>query len=90
MKHYKKVDIPAATVTRLDFTACDICGNKIDECAGYGVDEVEIYHKDGVICPDGGYGDETNIDMCGKCFEEKLVPWVESFGGKVSRSAWNY
>ncbi len=90
MKYYKEVEVPEKTVTEIDYATCDICQNKIMEEYNYSVNEVEVCYKSGAVFHDGGYGDEVEVDMCGKCFEEKLVPWVEGFGGKVSRSEWNY
>lgn len=73
----------------LAFVACDLCGVQIDSGAvNYGVDEVEVLHKTGKSYPEGGSGTTASVDMCGKCFDEKLVPWLRSQGAEVRTDEW--
>lgn len=92
MKHMKTITIPAKgpeVKEVLAFVACDLCGVQIDESPGnYGVDEVEIRHKTGKSYPEGGNGVETAVDMCGKCFDEKLVPWLKTQGAEARTAEW--
>lgn len=87
MKHMKTVEIPATTIEVVHFVICDLCGAKIEE-SSYDVDEVEVRHKTGDNYPEGGSGEETSIDMCGKCFDEKLVPWLRSQGAAPRTEDW--
>ena len=89
MKHIKTIEVPATTRETVDFVVCDLCGARINE-KNYDVDEVEVRHKTGHSCPDGGNGEETSVDMCGKCFDEKLVPWLRSQGAEPRTEEWDW
>jgi len=89
MKYMKKVEVPAKMKDVVDFVTCDLCGVKITE-EGYEVSEVEVRHKIGYSCPSGGSGEETSVDMCGKCFDEKLLPWLRSQGAEPSTEDWDW
>jgi hypothetical protein len=78
MKHMKTVVIPETTKQVVDFITCDLCKEKIPKEQSYMVDRVEINHRVGEHYPEGGYGTDTSVDMCGKCFDEKLIPWLLS------------
>lgn len=90
MKHLKTIQIPATTREVVDHVSCDLCGAKISQNLDYVVEEVEVRHKTGAAYPDGGSGEETSVDMCGKCFDEKLVPWLRSQGAKPCAKDWEY
>ena len=79
MKHMKTVVVPEQRDQVVDFVTCDFCGVKHANHS-YDINEVEVRHKEGVLYPEGGSGTETRVDMCGKCFDEKLVPWLRSQG----------
>ena len=89
MKHTKTVDVPATTRVVVERTTCDLCGQEI-KSKRFGVDEVEILRREGTSYPEGGSGTECAVDMCGDCFEKKLVPWLESQGAKVLRTEWDW
>lgn len=89
MKHFEEETIPAKTIKSLTKTTCDMCGQEITE-GMYEVDEVEIRHKTGTNYPEGGYGEEVEVDMCGICFDEKLIPWLKSEGVKVTSRGWDW
>jgi len=89
MKHMKTVVVPERTSTFVDFVTCDLCGEKVIK-KGYDVDEVEIRHKVGYIYPDGGSVTEASVDMCGKCFDERLVPWLRSKGAEPHSNEWDW
>lgn len=84
----KTLEVPATTKEIVSFVTCDLCGAKIKSYA-YDVNEIEIRHKIGSNYPGGGSGTETSIDMCGKCFEEKLVPWLRTQGAEPSIKDWD-
>ena len=88
MKHMKTVQVPSKTKYVVDFLTCDVCGAKIPDGGSYDVDEVEVRHKTGENFPEGGSGIETRIDMCGKCFDEKLVPWLRTQGANPDPEPW--
>lgn len=77
MEHVKTIEVPATTREVVVFVTCDLCGAKIEKQV-YEVNEVEVRHKVGDSYPESGSVTETSVDMCGKCFEEKLVPWLRS------------
>ena len=79
MKHYKTVTIPEYTKNVEDKVTCDLCGVKITTDT-YEVDEVTVKHQYGHSYPEGGFGQEVEVDMCGECFESKLMPWLSSQG----------
>ena len=89
MKHMKTVEVPATTRERVDFVTCDLCGAKIED-RPFEVNEVEVRHKTGSNYPEGGSGDEVSVDMCGKCFDQKLVPWLRSQGVEPSTREWDW
>lgn len=90
MQHFKTVEVPATTKQVHDFDTCDICGIKIDDGGVHGVNEVEVRHKTGQSYPEGGGGEEISVDMCGKCFDEKLLPWLRSLGVVLRTKEWFY
>lgn len=89
MKQYKTVHVPASDNEVLDKTLCDLCGTEIAPGC-YDAEDVDITHRSGHSYPEGGSGKETTIDMCGECFEEKLVPWVIEQGGRPTVRDWDY
>lgn len=94
MKHIKTVEVPATEIpatTRqwVDFVTCDLCGARLIAVGSYIVDEVEVRHRTGTRFPEGGGGEETSVDMCGRCFDEKLVPWLRSKGAEPRIEDWD-
>lgn len=94
MKHTKSVVVPARFVPGeikevYSHITCDLCGEVI--CVkGDEVDEVQVQHKTGYSYPEESSGETTIVDMCGKCFDEKLLPWLHSFGVKERTEDWDY
>lgn len=83
MEHKRIVEMPAAPATTREETyktTCDLCGATIHDTACGDVDEVEVKRSKGSRYPDGTWLDVTTVDMCGGCFETKLVPWLKSQG----------
>jgi len=89
MRHMKTIHIPASERSDVDFVTCDLCKEKIEE-SRYEVDEVEIRRKTGVSYPESGNGIKINVDMCGKCFDEKLMPWLRSQGAEPLTDEWDW
>ena len=92
MKHYITKEVPAQPATteqRLDKTTCDLCGAEIKK-ERFSAEEVEVKHRTGENYPEGGSGEETCFDICGKCFDEKLTTWFEEQGAKPQTSKWDW
>jgi len=67
-------------------TACDICGKDIYDCLPekrrnwYDVCDVTISRDEGENFGNDGMNTELcEYDVCVKCFNEKLAPFIESF-----------
>jgi hypothetical protein len=69
--------------------ACDIC-NGVIGLDFYKVDEIEVRHKTGYSYPDGGSGEEITFDLCGRCFDKKLIPWLRSQGAAPQIKEWDF
>jgi len=73
--------------------SCDLCGKSSSkEWKDFNFDATQslVYLKTGEEYPEGGYGDKYEIDICPSCFKNKLIPWVESQGGQVTETEWDY
>ena len=98
MKKYKTVHVPATTRQVLENRKCDLCGKESTRADWdadiYEVNETEvkviIRHKSGENYPEGGSGEEYEIDICPDCFVGKLVPWLKSEGAKIESSEWDW
>jgi hypothetical protein len=86
----KSVEVPATTRIIEDYVSCDLCGDRMHEHGKYEIDDVEIKHRTGVQYPEGGWGEEARVDMCGKCFVSKLIPWLESEDATISKKEWGW
>lgn len=88
MKKYKKTK---RTIEDRELTnmVCDICGydNKHysdwqndpnNEGLSYFDTEVEVSYKYGTNYPEGGSGYKYDLDICPKCFMEKIVPLLKT------------
>ena len=82
MKTYEDKTIPESTKSVLVKTTCDICLCEIKDKT-FIRNDVEISHEHGDVFPEGGYTDTDFVDLCGKCFQEKLIPWLISQGCKI-------
>jgi len=89
MKETRQIIIPAKTEIQVIGATCDMCRNRIKEGL-YEVNEVTINHKKGQDYPEGGSGTEITIDMCGECFETKLIPWLAGQGIKPEIKEWSW
>ena len=90
MKHMKTETVPATTRQEVDFVTCDLCKERIKPGRMYDVDEVEIRHRTGMADFGGGSGMETAVDLCGKCFDEKLLSWLRSQGAEPQTNEWDF
>lgn len=98
MKTYEEYIEPEHKRSRLKSRTCDLCGltAKTNEwgASSYEVCETEveitIRQKEGSSYPEGGQGTEFEVDLCPKCFKEKLVPWLRSQGAKIEEREWDW
>jgi hypothetical protein len=91
MKHYKEETVPQHTTEVLDQTTCDLCNVDVGaELDTWEVDEVTVSRKAGCSYPDGGNGDTISVDLCGQCFNEKLLPFLKSEGATVTETEYCY
>ena len=98
MKTYKEIDIPAKKGRELVAFHCDLCGRKADgedwTRGSYVIDETEMrvvmVQREGSSYPEGGSGKEYEIDLCPRCFKERLVPWLISQGAKIEQKEWEW
>jgi hypothetical protein len=87
MKMMKTISVPATTREALDYIKCELCPTQTRSDGywptniGYRVDDVEVEYVTGDSYPEGGSTKTVILDICPKCFEEKLVPWFRSQGG---------
>ena len=89
MRHMKTIQVPATTRQIEDRVTCDLCGEEIKQDR-FSAEEVEVRHKTGSNYPEGDNGDVTSVDMCGKCFDTKLVPWLRSIGVEPTTRDWDW
>lgn len=90
MKHYKEVHRPAMVDQYCTHSSCDICGANCGTDENYAIYEVTVKYREGSNYPDSGWGTETEVDLCSKCFTEKLVPWLKSQGANVVAKEWDW
>jgi hypothetical protein len=72
MKHNKILKVPATEKEVIDKITCDLCGKEIERNFGYDVNDVQVSHRTGSNYPEGGSGEETSADICGKCLMKSL------------------
>lgn len=92
---YRDVEIPAKMERKEHELFCDLCGAKSDAWKPWVKDsfdavEVEVQLTEGERYPEGGHGTHTIVDLCPTCFKEKLIPWLESQGGKFRVEEWDW
>jgi hypothetical protein len=98
MRYYEEVQVPAKKQKVLTKTTCDLCGAEAKkglwDSSIYEVNEtvveVTVRQKEGETYPEEGWGTDYKVDICPKCFKDKLIPWLESQGCKAERKEWEY
>jgi|CXWL01.1.fsa_nt_gi hypothetical protein len=76
--------IPASDREEVVGHKCDLCGAR-EGCLGWSKerfeqDETTIERRYGDCYPEYSSIETTTVDICGKCFDEKLIPWLKSQG----------
>lgn len=90
MKHFKNVTVPEKVEARHYKTTCDMCEANLASGEMYKVDEAKVQYKTGDSFPEGGSGELVHIDICGKCFTNKLIPWIKSQGVEPTVEYWEW
>lgn len=89
MEHFRKVTKQVESKEHIK-TTCDLCSKPIKDPPGYEDDEIEIKHRHGSNYPDGGWGKELKVDCCRKCWDEKVLPALNSFGLTRQYEDWEW
>lgn len=92
MRHMKVVQVPATPAREamtLDRVTCDFCGEAIAPDV-YDAEKVVVSHKTGENFPTGGSGRLVSLDICGRCFDTKLVPWAAAQGAVATTTEWDW
>lgn len=93
MQVKEKYIIPAQESERVVSRVCDICGCKAeggDEWSGsiYDIEDTEvtikIQYETGTRYPDNGWSKKYEIDICPRCFKDKLMAWLEEQGVNIT------
>lgn len=98
MRIYEKRQIPAREDTLCVRRKCDLCGLEAKssgwDCGNYEIDEtqvsVTVKDRKGENYPECGMGTEYNIDLCPKCFRDRLIPWLQSQGAEIEPVEWDW
>jgi len=62
---------------------CDGCGARLDAQPMFQADEVTIEARLGDVYPEGDLRKAYDMDCCGVCFVERMVPALAAAGFKV-------
>jgi hypothetical protein len=93
--------VPAKIVKKFVRRTCDLCGvaSKRGEdwepiSSSHNVNETEVSvtvkHRMGWSYPEGGSGTEVEVDLCPKCFKDRLIPWRPSQGAPIEVREWEF
>lgn len=90
MRH-KETHEEKKTITVIDrsYETCDLC-QKIIIYKAYSAEEAVVELTTGERYPEGGGGRKFFVDICRECFEEKLIPWLQSQGVMIQEEEWDY
>lgn len=90
MKYLKTIIVPGTTGEIIAFVSCDLCKEKIPTCEDNEVNEIKLYHKTGKQRLGIGSGETVEVDICDKCFDEKLIPWLRTQGAEPHTEEWSW
>lgn len=90
MKHTRSVLVPQTWREVVERVTCDMCGAEIKGRTYGDAEEIEVKHRTGTSYPEGGSGEETSVDLCGKCFDERLIPWLRAQGAEPLMREWDF
>jgi len=81
MRTYKTTIIPEHNSTSIDQVFCDLCG-EVRKHQLYAVSDVVVSYEFGNAYSDNGSTTQLSYDICGSCFRNKLMVWLESQGAE--------
>ncbi len=94
VKVYETYIAPAYEKQRLTELRCDLCGEKAERpehnnwtTDNWEVAETTVEMQTGVSYPESGTSHYTKFDICIRCFEDKLIPWVKGHVGADPRKS---
>ena len=85
-EHVEKKWRPAEEQTIVTHVSCDICGAKVGGKTRFDVDVVRVQRETGDEYPEGARKKRVDYDVCGKCFDEKVAPFLVGLGVKPRES----
>lgn len=98
MKHKKLITIPEKQEERVVTVTCDLCGAEGKPnyegadwtTESYSTNETHVRWKKGSSYPEGGSGEQYDVHVCPKCFEERLLPWLRTQGAAPIAEEYDY
>ena len=79
---------------------CDLCGKQSEgedwTTGSFEVNQTDISiftrveYRNGVQYPEGGHGDDYEVDLCPDCFMNKLIPWLKKQGAEIHEKEWDW
>lgn len=70
---------------------CDLCKTRYDGATRYNwatgqfdIERTTVSSESGTVFPEGGSTDVIDVDICPRCFTDKLLPWLQSQGVHVT------
>jgi len=83
----EEVTVPTHKELKLKFYICELCKittrdyQQWPPASNYEINETEVSLSTGYSYPGDFSRRSTVLDICPKCFKEKLIPWFRSLGG---------
>lgn len=90
-----EIEIPAKKAKQFRKLVCDVCGKSTTNYDNWGGSDEKISinitksHTSNMY-DGGGDVEETSFDLCEECFDNKLVPFLESLGATKRIHEWDY
>lgn len=78
----KTFEVVKVNHNKLVSHTCDLCGQAILPRSMGQFSDSTVLGTTGWSYPEGGEYTRTEVDLCGPCFREKLLPWLISQGVK--------
>lgn len=101
MKIFKEVEVPARKEKRVIGVVCDVCKKHYEHAlpSGNGINwgdinnyfvvaKTSVSYTTGYSYPEGGSGEIQSVDICPKCFSERVVPFFASIGAPMREEDW--
>jgi hypothetical protein len=96
MKVYEDKLVPAHTIQTCVKRKCDLCGTESMDCDwketkwNNSETEVAINARRDKYYGNDGDSETCEIDLCPKCFWDRLVPWLKSQGANVEEKSFSW